>query len=169
MRYTAIAPPQLLGTLERSFRRDLQELEASLRRLPVSDHDGGDWHVFDSAASLLDAAAVACGSAASELLAVTGPWAAALQQQLVAAGGRGVATRAVSLGKPAPDGMTVRDVSESELRAYWGALPVAVVADRRFAVCGVIERDGGGSGVSTSLPGVVPFIRHLLRRELAAA
>jgi hypothetical protein len=62
---------------------------------------------------------------------------------------------------------SVRRVSERELVSYWGGLPVGVVCDRQAAVCGVL-RDETAAGVSTTHKGLVPFLRHLLRRELAA-
>jgi len=110
-----------------------------------------------------------CVTAATmEVLAVVGPWVPELLPVLAEARGRGVAVRVVSLGLPAPEGAIVRDVPRAELEAYWGGLPVALVADRRRAVCGVLASDGV-RGIATSSPGVVPFLRHLLRRELATA
>jgi len=54
------------------------------------------------------------------------------------------------------------------LTAYWGGLPIALVVDRERAVCGVLTA-GGGAGLDARNPGLVPFVRHLLRRELATA
>jgi sugar-specific transcriptional regulator TrmB len=107
-------------------------------------------------------------TAALEVLAVVGPWVLELLPALAEAQRRGVAVRVVSLGLPAPEGAIVRDVPRAELGSYWGGLPVAVVGDRRRAVCGVFSPDGV-RGLATSHPGVVPFLRHLLRRELATA
>jgi sugar-specific transcriptional regulator TrmB len=107
-------------------------------------------------------------AAALEVLAVVGPWVPELLPILAEARRRGIAVRVVSLGLPAPEGAIVRDVPRAELEAYWGGLPVALVGDRRRAVCGVLASDGV-RGIATSSPGVVPFLRHLLRRELATA
>jgi hypothetical protein len=63
----------------------------------------------------------------------------------------------------------VREVVAREIEAYWGGFPVAVVADRRRAVCGVVQRGEVAAGIVTDHLGVVPFLRHLLRRELASA
>jgi len=107
-------------------------------------------------------------AAALEVLAVVGPWVPELLPALTEARRRGVAVRVVSLGLPAPEGAIIRDVPRTELAAYWGGLPVAVVGDRRRAVCGILAPDGV-RGIATSNPGIVPFLRHLLRRELATA
>jgi hypothetical protein len=53
------------------------------------------------------------------------------------------------------------------LQAYWGGLPVALAADRRRVLAGVLLSGEAASGIVTDQPGVVPFIRHLLRRETA--
>jgi hypothetical protein len=58
-------------------------------------------------------------------------------------------------------------VPTAELVRYWGGLPVAVLADRTRAVCGTVDGDRC-DGVATTSPGLVPFLRHLLRRELAS-
>jgi HTH-type transcriptional regulator, sugar sensing transcriptional regulator len=107
-------------------------------------------------------------TAGHEILAVVGPWVPELGPLLSDARGRGVGVRVVSLGTPAPEGAIVRDVPRTELEAYWGGLPVAIVADRRGALCCVLAPDGA-PGIATSNPGIVPFLRHLLRRELAGA
>ena len=62
----------------------------------------------------------------------------------------------------------MRAVPESQIESYWGGLPIAVVADRRRAVCAVASAVGA-TGVATEHPAIVPFVRHLLRRELASA
>lgn len=169
VRFTALSPGQLVSSLERGFRNDLEELEDSLARLPPLLQERADEiGVLAAASDLLDAAGQACRTASAELLVVTGPWASSLEPHIRNATERGVAARVVSLGRPAPAAAAVREVPPAELRAYWGGLPVAVVADRATAVCGVVEAEGRASGVSTSLPGLVPFVRHLLRRELAS-
>jgi HTH-type transcriptional regulator, sugar sensing transcriptional regulator len=103
-----------------------------------------------------------------EVLAVVGPWVPELARDLDDARRRGLAVRAVSLGSPAPEGVIVREVPRTELEAYWGGLPISVVVDRRRAVCAVLAADWT-RGIVTSNAGAVPFLRHLLRRELAAA
>jgi sugar-specific transcriptional regulator TrmB len=110
----------------------------------------------------------AIAASVREVLAVVGPWVPELLPALSEARRRGVAVRVVSLGLPAPEGAIVRDVPRAELGSYWGGLPVAVVGDRRRAVCGIFSPDGV-RGIATSNPGIVPFLRHLLRRELATA
>jgi len=44
-----------------------------------------------------------------------------------------------------------------------------MAADRKTAVLGLLADDGRASGIVTGHPAEVPFIRHLLRRELAGA
>jgi hypothetical protein len=61
-----------------------------------------------------------------------------------------------------------RPVAESELTGYWGGLPLAIVADRSRAVMGVFAGSHSASGIATNAAGVIPFIRHLLRRELSS-
>lgn len=107
-------------------------------------------------------------AARTEVLAVVGPWVASVYDALHECRARGCSARIVALGSPAPEGSVIREVPERELTAYWGGLPVAIVADRRRAVCAVVAREAW-SGVDSTDPGLVPFIRHLLRRELAAA
>lgn len=107
-------------------------------------------------------------TSAIEVLAVVGPWVPEVFPALTEARRRGIAVRVVSLGHPAPEGVTVRDVPRTELGSYWGGLPVAVVGDRRLAACGIFAPESV-QGVATSNPGIVPFLRHLLRRELASA
>jgi HTH-type transcriptional regulator, sugar sensing transcriptional regulator len=115
------------------------------------------------------AAASRCiATARLQVLAVVGPWVPELARDLDDARRRGVAVRAVSLGSPAPEGVIVREVPRTELEAYWGGLPISVVVDRRRAVCAVLAADWT-RGIVTSNAGAVPFLRHLLRRELAAA
>jgi sugar-specific transcriptional regulator TrmB len=166
--YSAVGPAALLTELERGFRRDLLALDDELQRLPLAlGSVASAPELIVSADRLLSRAAVAAGDASTELMVVSGPWAPALADQLVRATGRGVSVRSVFLGEPAPPGATVRPVDDAELRAYWGGLPVGLVADRRRAVFGVLAGDGTASGLDTTAPGAVPFIRHLLRRELS--
>jgi len=158
----------VVGELERGFRRDLEGLHQSLLALPrgaapaswaLVSHD--DWTSFTSGATL------AVRESREEVLAVAGPWAASLLEALTAAQQRGLSVRAMSLGSTPHPGLTVRDVPDEELRAYWSGRPVLVVVDRAQAWCGVEQGPGVGSGVETTHGAVVPFFRHLLRRELA--
>jgi hypothetical protein len=55
------------------------------------------------------------------------------------------------------------------LREYWGGEPLALVSDRSRAVCGVFFPSGNAAGLATGSAGVVPFLRHVLRRELTQA
>lgn len=165
--YAATGPSALLAQLERAFREQLSELEDQLRTLPLAGLGSvAELELLTSADMLLSRAASCVDSAVAEVLGVTGPWAAPMNARFAAATSRRVQVRAVSLGSPAPDGSIARPVPDDQLHAYWGGLPVAVVADRGRSVFGVIK-DGRASGIATTSPGAVPFIRHLLRRELA--
>lgn len=171
-RYQATAARSTLALLAGGVRRELADLALKLaiegagtQPIPQPDAEHGEIR------SLLDVvreASRCIATAALEVLAVVGPWVPELLPVLTEARRRGVAVRVVSLGLPAPDGAIVRDVPPVELEAYWGGLPVIVVGDRRCAVCGILAADGV-RGMATENPGVVPFLRHLLRRELAAA
>jgi sugar-specific transcriptional regulator TrmB len=165
VRYAATGPSALLAELERSFRYDLTALENDLRSLPIGGTGQAELELLTSSDQLLIRAASCVDAATAELFAVTGPWAAPVQARFVAASTRRVQVRAVALGDPAPEGAVLRPVPEDELRVYWGGLPVAVVADRGRAVFGVLLEGRAASGVATSAPGAVPFLRHLLRRE----
>jgi len=123
---------------------------------------------LDSLPELLDAASAAVDGADHEILAVVGPWAPSVAEALRRARARKVALRVVSLGAPAPEGAALRQVPVAELNAYWGGLPIVLVCDRKRAVCGVAS-DDHAEGVDSRSPGLVPFLRHLLRRELASA
>lgn len=166
-RYAALTPDAVIGELERAMRRDLDALQQTLRALPregaveqtaVTSFDA--WPDFERAAI----GAVRGGR--EEILAVAGPWSPALLEA-VADASRRVATRALSLGTPAPAGVSVRVVPEADLIGYWSGLPVAMVVDRTLALSGTRDAAGTGRGIITAHNGIVPFVRHLLRRELA--
>ncbi len=166
-RYAAAGPAALVGELERAFKKDLASLEEELHSLPIGGSGArAEFEPIASGAHLLARAASCADAAVTELLVVTGPWAEPIHGRLPAAMSRHVQVRVVSLGEPAPPGALVRAVAGDELRAYWGGLPVAVVADQARAVCGVLGDGDTASGLATSAGGVVPFVRHLLRREL---
>jgi sugar-specific transcriptional regulator TrmB len=166
-RFAAVAPALLTAELERGFRREIHALDEALRRAPqASETDAGGLELLTTADGLLERAVEAADGVTKELLVVTGPWAAALSPALGRATERGAAVRSVALGEPSPEGAVVRRVPENELRSYWGGLPVAVVADRSRAVFGVLTSGRHASGVVSDAPGVVPFLRHLLRREI---
>ncbi len=168
-RFAAMAPEALVGRLRREFSSGLDALEQALGRVERSQSGPGLPAVESIAdrASLLEQAVDCARGARSELLAVVGPWATETFPALESPGG-GVAARTLSLGRPAPAGASVRDVPAGEIETYWGGLPVALVADRRRAVCGVVLEGGRAAGIATEHPGVIPFVRHLLRRELAS-
>jgi HTH-type transcriptional regulator, sugar sensing transcriptional regulator len=170
-RYLAVAAGEALARLRARVEGDLASLTEELRIpgpvAPTRKVASGQ-HSVDGRRELIAAAARAVDAAEHDLLAVVGPWADELAEALRRARGRGLSCRVVSLGAPAPDGAVLRAVSESELVAYWGGLPVLLVCDRTHAVCGVVSGEGA-EGVDTRSPGVVPFLRHLLRRELASA
>jgi sugar-specific transcriptional regulator TrmB len=117
--------------------------------------------------TLMTSAARCAADAAFEILAVVGPWAPEVSAALVQARRPAMTWKVVVLGAPAPDGALLRPVPTAELVGYWGGLPVAVLADRTRAVCGTVDGDRC-DGVATTSPGLVPFLRHLLRRELAS-
>jgi sugar-specific transcriptional regulator TrmB len=170
VRYAAVEPEALIGRLRREFSGSLDALSRELseirraepvRGLPVVES------IADRAA-LLDRAADCARGACAELLAVAGPWAAEIFADLEGLRD-GVSARLLFLGAPAPAGATVRAVPPRDIEAYWGGLPIALVADKRRAVCGVMLPFGNAAGIATEHPGVIPFVRHLLRRELASA
>jgi len=167
--YSAVSPESLVAELERGFRLDLARLDESLRRLPQRQGEtASDVEAIVASDRLLARAVDIVGNASAEVLAVFGPWADGLGAALEAARARGAAIRAVSLGPSTLDGITIRAVGETELRAYWGGLPIAVVADRSLTVFGVLTAGDSASGFATGAAGAVPFLRHLLRRELAS-
>lgn len=169
VQYAATGPSALLGELERSFRHDLSDLEKELRSLPIGGTGQAELELLTSADQLLMRAASCVDAATAELFVVTGGWAAEMNGRFAAATARRVQVRAVALSEPGPEGAALRPVPEDELRGYWGGLPVAVVADRSRAVFGVLLQGRAASGVATSVPGAVPFLRHLLRREFSGA
>ena len=170
--YRATSAEASLALLAEAVGRELADVSKELKVRPqgtASRPRAGSADGFLLARSAVVAEALRCvADARQELLAVVGPWVPELWPALAESRRRGVAIRAVSLGLPAPEGALVRVVSHPELEAYWGGLPLAVVGDRHRAVCGVLSRESG-SGLATSDAGVVPFLRHLLRRELATA
>lgn len=171
VKYAATHPSRLVVELERRFARQVRELEKALSVLaegapetaPVAGADITD-------AATLVASGVACAqSAEQELLVVAGPAAAMLAGDLEAVRGGVANVRILWLGDAgAPASAVRRPVQAAAVRAYWGGEPLAMVADRSRAVCGIFLPQGGAAGLATDSPGVVPFIRHLLRRELAA-
>jgi sugar-specific transcriptional regulator TrmB len=166
--YAAVSPASLVAELERGFHRDLVQLDESLRRLPRGpDETVSDLEVLATSNRLIARAAEAVSGASTEVLAVFGPWADGLGAALDAARARGAAIRAVSLGPSPLEGAIVRSVGEADLRSYWGGLPIAVVVDRTRTVFGVLTLGESASGFATGAAGAVPFLRHLLRRELA--
>jgi len=169
-RFVAEDPDTLVGRLGRESQRDLEQLA----RWFSSVERRRDAFAAPTLALLPDRSAVldrctACARGArEELLAVVGPWASELFQDLARGRRSRIVVKVLSLGSPAPSGAVVRPVPESEIEAYWGGLPIAVVADRRRAVCAVASGTSA-TGVATEHPALVPFVRHLLRRELASA
>jgi sugar-specific transcriptional regulator TrmB len=166
VQYSAVGPAALLGEFERSFKRDLADLEEGLRSLPLAGAKAGELEQVISEDRLLARASSCIDAARSEILAVLGPWAQPLFPRLAAAERRRVGIRVLSLGEPAPERATVRAVPADALREYWGGNPVVVIADMDRAVCGIISGSSAG-GMITTMPGIIPFFRHLVRRELA--
>jgi sugar-specific transcriptional regulator TrmB len=169
-RYVADDPDTLIGRLGRESQRDLELLSRRLaaveRKQAVPSTPAVELLVDRSA--VLERVAACARAARNELLAVIGPWVPELYPDLAGPLRSRIALRVLSLGSPAPPGALVRTVPESEIESYWGGLPIAVVADRRRVVCAV-ARAAAATGVATEHPAVVPFVRHLLRRELASA
>lgn len=168
-KYAALAPEAVVGELERGMRRDLDTLQQSLRSLPR------DSAVAQTAVTMLDdwaeferSAVAAVSAAKDEVLAVAGPWAAGTLAAVAAATKRGLAVRALSLGEPTPPEIAVRVVAAQDLVSYWSGQPVIVVVDRGLALCGTLTPEAG-RGVMTTHGALVPFLRHLLRRELAGS
>jgi hypothetical protein len=169
--FTPLAPASCLRRLGERTAQDIAALAGELGvevpppgSLAPPELDGRHSRLAD----LLRAAARAIDDSGQEVLAVLGPWAGAAVAAAGRARQRGLACRVVYLGDDAPDGAVRRPVAEAELLPYWGGLPVLLVCDRAHAVCGVV-RDGAAEGIETRNAGVVPFLRHLLRREIATA
>jgi sugar-specific transcriptional regulator TrmB len=169
-RFVAEDPDTLVGRLGRESQRDLERLSQKLasveRGLEVLRAPTVE--LLMDRAAVLDRVAACARAARGELLAVVGPWVSEVFPDLALRRRSHAVLRVLSLGSPAPPGALVRTVPESEIESYWGGLPIAVVADRRRAVCAVAGA-GGATGVATEHPAIVPFVRHLLRRELASA
>jgi sugar-specific transcriptional regulator TrmB len=170
IRFAALDPEALIGRLRREFSSGLDSLAQALGQIQRVQPEPGLPAVESIAdrAALLEQAEACVRGARAEVLAVVGPWASDTYPALEATGS-GVSTRVLSLGRPAPAGATVREVPQRDIEAYWGGLPVALVADRRRAVCGIVLATGHAAGIATEHPGVIPFVRHLLRREFASA
>ncbi len=170
--YTAVgaeeAVERLAARLEKELASLARELEAPGAGRRIGRPEAHGFARLDGRRRLVAAAGAAADAARSEILAVVGPWADDLYGPLQRARQRGAAVRMVALGRPAPDGAVLRAVPESELIGYWGGMPVVLVADRSRAVCGVVTGEQA-DGVETRSLALVPFLRHLLRRELASA
>lgn len=170
--YRAVPAPDAVERLAAGLERELTNLARELetpqtgRRLRRPAARG--FARLDDRRQLVAAAGAAVDAAEREILAVVGPWADALYGSLQRARQRGAAVRVVALGRPAPEGAVLRAVPEAELTGYWGGMPVVLVVDRSRAVCGVVSGEQA-EGVETRSPALVPFLRHLLRRELASS
>jgi len=169
-RFVAEDPATLVGRLGRDSQRDLELLARSLAGVERRTDIGPTASLtpLPDRAAVMARCAACARDAREEVLAVTGPWASDLSADLAVRGQSRPVFRVLSLGSPAPTGALVRPVPTSEIKAYWGGLPIALVADRRRAVCAVLT-DSAATGVATEHPALVPFIRHLLRREVASA
>jgi sugar-specific transcriptional regulator TrmB len=170
VRWVAEDPDALLGRLGRESQQHLERLAKQLaaveRRGSRAVATAVD--VLPERSAVLERASAWALGAREELLAVVGPWVSELYPDLARTRSPRSVVRLLSLGTPAPAGAIVRTVPPSEIQSYWGGLPIAIVSDRRRAVC-ALDSGSGTTGVATSHPAVVPFIRHLLRRELASA
>lgn len=172
-KYRAASPHDVLARLTGQRDRDLAALAEDLGIQPTADPPrepapAAKLEMIVDRTALMTSAARCVANATFEILAVVGPWALEVSAALAQARRRPAMTwKVVALGSPALDGALLRSVPASELVAYWGGLPVAVLADRTSAVCGTVDGDRC-DGVATTSPGLVPFVRHLLRRELAS-
>jgi len=169
-RWVAVEPEALLARLARESERHLQQLARHLAAVErrSGEPSAGSLEMLLERAAVVDRVSACAREARSELLAVVGPWIAEVYGHLTPQRGARSTVRVLSLASPAPAGAVVRVVPTAEIREYWGGLPIAIVADRRRAVC-ALETGSGTTGIATSHPAVVPFVRHLLRRELASA
>lgn len=167
-RYVAAEPESVVARLDAEWKRDLARLTDALAALRQGGAAGTGWAVelLPDRQALMDSLASCARGAREEVLAVVGPWAADLYGDLEASGRSRITSRILSLGRPGPARAQVREVPADQIRAYWGGLPVAVVADRRRTVLGLAAGEVV-NGIATAHPAVVPFVRHLLRRELA--
>lgn len=169
-RYVAVDPAAMTARLERDWKQDMETLSRQLAAVERRDAQPAalpSHELLGDGAALLECLARSARGAREELLAVVGPWASDCFAELARVRTARV-SRILSLGAPAPEGAQVRQLPAREIASYWGGLPVALVADRRIAVLGLFSAGDLASGVVTNHPAEVPFIRHLLRRELAA-
>ena len=167
-RFVAEDPEALVSRLGRQSQRDLEQLARQLATVERR-RDGTQAPAVALLAdrrAVLERCAFCAESAREEILAVVGPWAPELFPALGGPARPHLVVKVLSLGSPAPKGAIVRPVPVPEIESYWGGLPIALVADRRVAVCAVASA-GAATGVSSEHPALVPFVRHLLRRELA--
>jgi HTH-type transcriptional regulator, sugar sensing transcriptional regulator len=169
-RFVAEDPNALVGRLGRESQRDLELLSRRLATVERGRETTAPPAVelLPDRAAVLDRVGACARHAREELLAVVGPWAHEVFADFAGPRRSRLVLRVLSLGSPAPAGALVRPVTPAEIEAYWGGLPIAVVADRRRAVCAVASSTGA-TGVATEHHAIVPFVRHLLRRELASA
>jgi HTH-type transcriptional regulator, sugar sensing transcriptional regulator len=172
VRYAPSDPTTVVTRLERDWRRDLDALArdlAAVERSPVSRPPEGA-ESFEGREAILDRVRACARSAGEELLAVVGPWARDVFAELEGASRGRTTVRVLALGSPAPRGALLRPAPLPQVAAYWGGLPVAVVADRRSAVCALLGEGAAESrALVTTHPALVPYLRHLLRREFASA
>ncbi|HTT67282.1 MAG TPA: helix-turn-helix domain-containing protein [Gemmatimonadales bacterium] len=169
-RWVAEDPDALMGRLGHESQRRLERLAQQLSAVERRGAQAARANVelLGDRSAVLDRVRACALSARDELLAVVGPWVSEVYADLGQVRHAHAAERLLSLGSPAPAGALVRSVPPGEIESYWGGLPIAIVADRRRAVC-ALENRSGTTGVATNHPAVVPFVRHLLRRELASA
>jgi sugar-specific transcriptional regulator TrmB len=167
--FAARSPVEVIATLEREFRSSAEGLAKELADLRSESGPGHPWVEEVSGLDGVLGAASRCAAAARrEFLAVVSPWARPVFAEFERVALRGAGARLLALGRPAPQGALLREVPERELAAYWGGAPLLVVSDGLAAVAAV-RSPGGASGVAARHPGLVPFLRHVLRRELSAA
>ena len=169
-RYVAADPSSVTGRLARDWKRDLESLSATLAAAASTDvpHRREAHEPILDRPSLLQQLVACSHTTRDELLAVVGPWVVEFYGELARVRSAGAHVRVLSLGSPAPPGALVREVPRPEISSYWGGFPVALVTDRLVAVLGLVSEGNGATGVVTDHPAEVPFIRHLLRRELAS-
>jgi sugar-specific transcriptional regulator TrmB len=175
-RFRAVEPDELAARVGQEFAERLESARRELRAIPVraparvaggSDAEAAGETITDWR-RLRACWRQGLDSAGREVLAAIGPWVRELYPRLEDLARRGVAARVLALGSPAPRGAVLRAVPAAELVEYWGGLPFAAVVDRRTAVFGIVGAGGSPVAQLSQSPAAVPFVRHVLRRELTA-
>jgi hypothetical protein len=150
-----------LGELERSFRRELGELEVSLRSLARSGAGDRTFAVelLASQDDILDRAATVLARATESVAVLLPSWADVLREPLERAQRRGVVTavRTVGWTSEDPPGDPVPGDIAAAILESWSGEPLLIVADRQVALAAV-----SGPGGDTGICSVWPIARILI-------